>query len=103
MVFSKIDLKSGYSQLKIKQSDISKATFQTCYEHFEFIVVPFNLTNVPTVFMDLMNKVFQHYLDQFFIVLINDILVYFRDVQQYKGQAKDIVGDFTRGKALRKI
>ena len=81
--FLKIDLRSGYHQLKLRDSDIPKTTFRTRYGHYEFIIMSFGLTNALETFMDLMNIVFKQYLDLFVIIFINDILIYSRTVEQY--------------------
>jgi hypothetical protein len=75
-IFSKIDLRSSYHQLRTRDEDINNTSFKTRYGHYKFIVVPFGLSNAPVVFMCLMNGVFWEYLDKFVIVFLDDILVY---------------------------
>ena len=83
-VFSKIDLRSGYYQLQVKDVDVPKTAFRTRYGHYEFLVMPFELNNLPAAFMNLMNWVFHPYLDQFVVVFIDDILEYSKDAQEHE-------------------
>ncbi|GJR60220.1 putative reverse transcriptase domain-containing protein [Tanacetum coccineum] len=90
-VYSKIDLRSGYHQLCIKEEDIPITAFRTRYGHFEFQVMPFGLTNVPAVFIDLMNRVCEPYLDKFVILFIDDILVYYKDEEEHGKHLKIVL------------
>nr|GEV17776.1 putative reverse transcriptase domain-containing protein [Tanacetum cinerariifolium] len=90
-VYSKIDLRSGYHQLRVREEDILKTAFRTRYGHYEFQVMMFGLTNAPAVFMDFMNWVCKPYLDKFMIVFINDILIYSKNKQEHKEHLKLIL------------
>ena len=83
-VFSKIDLRSGYHQLKIRPSDIEKTAFTTRYRLYEYTIMSFGLTNAPAYFMYLINKVFMEYLDKFVMVFIDDILVYSKNEEEHE-------------------
>jgi hypothetical protein len=83
-MFSKIELRSRYHQVIIKEEDISKTSFRTRYGHYKFTMVPFGLSNALVVFMCLMNEVFRSYLDKFVIVFLDDILIYSRSEEEHE-------------------
>nr|GEZ96583.1 retrotransposon protein, putative, Ty3-gypsy subclass [Tanacetum cinerariifolium] len=90
-VYSKIDPRSGYHQLRVREKDIPKTTFRTRYGHYEFQVMLFGLTNAPAVFIDLMNQVCKPYLDKFMIVFIDDILIYSKSKKEHEEHLKLIL------------
>ncbi|WMV18735.1 hypothetical protein MTR67_012120 [Solanum verrucosum] len=89
--FSKIDLWSGYYQLRVKADDIPKMACQTRYGHYEFQLITFSLTNAPATLMDLMNRVFRQYLDMFVIVFIDDILIYLGSEDEHNNHLRVVL------------
>ena len=102
-VFSKIDLRSGYYHLRVKEVDVPKTAFRTQYGHYEFLVMPFGFTNAPAAFMDLMNRVFRPYVDQFVVVFIDDILVYSKDAQEHEQHMKIVLQTLREKKLFAKL
>ena len=102
-VFSKIDLRSGYYQLKVNEGDVPKTAFRTRYGHYEFLIMPFGLTNAPTAFMDLMNRVFRPYVDQFVVVFIDDILVYSKDAHEHEQHLRIVLETLREKKLYAKL
>lgn len=101
--FSKIDLRSGYHQLRVKEDDVPKTAFRTRYGHYEFLVMPFGLTNAPSVFMDLMNRVFSDYLDKFLIVFIDDILVFSKSEEEHERHLRIVLSTLRDKKLYAKF
>ena len=90
-VYSKIDLRTGYHQLKVREADIPKTEFMTRYGHFEFTVIPFRLTNALAAFMDLMHRVFHPCLDKFVLVFVDDILIYSKSKEEHEGHLRIVL------------
>ncbi|GJT05578.1 putative reverse transcriptase domain-containing protein [Tanacetum coccineum] len=101
--FSKIDLRSGYHQLRVHEDDILKTAFITRYGHFEFTVMPFGLTNATMVFMDLMNRVCRPYLDKFMIMFIDDILIYYKTQEEHVEHLRLVFGLLKKEKLYAKF
>ncbi|KAL0539906.1 hypothetical protein IC582_024127 [Cucumis melo] len=102
-VFSKIDLRSGYHQLRIKDEDVPKTAFRSRYGHYEFVVMSFGLTNAPAVFMDLMNRVFREFLDTFVIVFIDDILIYSKTEAEHEKHLRMVLQTLRDNKLYAKF
>jgi len=92
LVFSKIDLRSGYHQILVKAEDVEKVTFRSRYGHYKYVVMPFGVTNAPTLFMDYMNRIFRPFLDKFVVVFIDDILIYSRTHEEHTEHLRIVLG-----------
>jgi len=98
-VFSKIDLRLGYHQIRVKTEDIQKNAFRTRYDHYEYQVMPFGVTNAPAIFMDYMNRIFHPFLDKFVVIFIDDILIYSKTLEEHEEHLR-IVSQILREKKL---
>ena len=90
-MFSNIDLRSGYHQIKVKDEDIEKTAFRMRYGHYEYSAMPFGVTNAPRVFMEYMNRIFNNYLDRFVVVFIDDILIYSKSEEEHAEHLQSVL------------
>ena len=102
-IFSRLDLRSGYHQLKVKKEDVQKTAFRTRYSHYEFLVTPFGMTSAPAIFMDLMNRVFSPYLDKFVVVFVDDILIYSKSEEEHEEHLRIMLETLRREKLYAKL
>ena len=102
-VFSKIDLRSSYQQVRIKDEYIHNTSFRTRYEHYEFVVVPFGLTNAPATFMCLMNSAFSRYLDNIVLVFLDDILIYSKNEEEHEEHLRSTMKSLREHKLYAKL
>ena len=102
-ILSKLDLRYGYHQVRIKDKDINKKTFRTRYKHQDFVVITFGITNAPTTFMCLMNSIFSQYLDEFVLVIIDDILVYSKMEEEHEEHLKIVLQTLRKYKLYAKF
>jgi len=91
-VFSKIDLQSGYHQILVKVEDVEKIAFRSRYGHYEYVVMPFGVSNAPSLFMDYTNRIFRPFLDKFVMVFIDDILIYSRTHEEHVDHLRKCLG-----------
>jgi len=103
VIFSKIDLRSGYHQILVKAEDVQKSTFRSRYGHYEFLVMPFGVTNAPTIFMDYMDRIFRPFLDKFVVVFIDDILIYSHSIEKHVEHLRTVLNILREKQLYAKI